>query len=136
MARVKPLMISIATGDSRSISKQIVDAVRMKVATGDLVPGDQVPSVRAMAQQLSINPNTVAKSYAELTGEGWLESRQGLGLFVAVPRQRLSDEERERRLEEAMARFINEVIALGFPVDEAQARLIAELDSIMPRKRA
>ena len=136
MARVKPLMISIATGDSRSISKQIIDAVRMKVATGDLEPGDQVPSVRALAQQLSINPNTVAKSYAELSSEGWLESRQGLGLFVAVPRQRLSDEERDRRLDDAMARFINEVIALGFPIDEAQARLITELDSIMPRKRA
>ena len=129
-------MISIATGDSRPISKQIVDAVRMRIATADLAPGDQVPSVRALAQQLSINPNTVAKSYGELTAEGWLESRQGLGLFVAVPRQRLSDEERERRLDEAMARFINEVIALGFGIDEAEARLIAELQSIMPRKRA
>jgi GntR family transcriptional regulator len=81
-------MIQIATGDSRSISKQIVDAVRMKIATAEIAPGDQLPSVRGLAQQLTVNPNTVAKAYAELTAEGWVESRQGLGLYVATPRQR------------------------------------------------
>ncbi|TFI57824.1 GntR family transcriptional regulator [Sphingomonas parva] len=134
--RVQPLLIQIATGDSRSISKQIVDSIRMKIATGELMPGRQIPSVRGLAQQLRINPNTVAKAYSELTGEGWLESRQGLGLFVAVPRQRLSDEERERRLEEAMSRFINDVIALGYALPEASDRLEAEIEALMPRKRA
>ena len=116
-------MIQIATGDPRPITKQIVDAVRMKIATGDLAPGAQLPSVRGLAQQLTINPNTVAKAYAELTTEGWLESRQGLGLFVAPPRQRLSDAERERRLDEAIQRFLHDVIALDYPPDEVQARL-------------
>ena len=134
--RVQPLLIQIATGDSRSISKQIVDSIRMKIAIGELQPGGQVPSVRGLAQQLRINPNTVAKAYSELSSEGWLESRQGLGLFVAVPRQRLSDEERERRLVEAMGRFINDVIALGYALPEASARLDAEIEALMPRKRA
>ena len=136
MARVQPLAIQIVTGDSRSISRQIVDSVRMKIATGELEPGAQVPSVRGLAQQLSINPNTVAKAYSELTAEGWLEARQGLGLYVTVPRQRLSEEERERRLEEAVSRFVNDVIALGYPLAEAQDRLAAEIESIVPRKRA
>jgi GntR family transcriptional regulator len=136
MARILPLTFQIATGDSRSISKQIVDAVRMKIATGELEPGGQIPSVRGLALQLTINPNTVAKAYSELTSEGWLEARQGLGLFVAIPRQRLSDEERERRLEEAVYRFINDVIALGCPLSEAQDRLAGEIDTLMPRKRA
>lgn len=136
MARVEPLAIRIATGDARSISKQIVDAVRMKIATGELAPGAQVPSVRGLAQQLSINPNTVAKAYSELTSEGWLESRQGLGLYVAVPRQRLSDEERDRRLEEAVSRFINDVIALGIALPAAEARLAVAIETFMPRKRA
>jgi GntR family transcriptional regulator len=136
MARVQPLAIQIVTGDTRSISKQIVDSVRMKIATAELEPGAQVPSVRGLAQQLSINPNTVAKAYSELTAEGWLEARQGLGLYVAVPRQRLSEEERERRLEEAVFRFVNDVIALGYPLAEAQGRLAAEIESIVPRKRA
>ena len=136
MARVQPLAVQIVTGDTRSISKQIVDSVRMKIATGELIPGAQVPSVRGLAQQLSINPNTVAKAYSELTAEGWLEARQGLGLYVTVPRQRLSEEERERRLEEALSRFVNDVIALGYPLAEAQDRLAAEIESIVPRKRA
>lgn len=136
MARVEPLAIQITTGDTRSISKQIVDAVRMKIATGGLQQGSQIPSVRGLAQQLSVNPNTVAKSYAELTSEGWLEARQGLGLYVAVPRQRLSAEERDRRLEEAGYRYINDAIALSVSLDEAQHRLAAQIESIMPRKRA
>jgi GntR family transcriptional regulator len=74
MPRSHALMIQITTGDARPISKQIVDGVRMKIATAELAPGDQLPSVRGLAQQLTINPNTVAKAYAELTAEGWLES--------------------------------------------------------------
>ncbi|AIF48802.1 GntR family transcriptional regulator [Dyella japonica] len=123
MTRTQALAISIATGDTRSISRQIVDAVRMKVARGELQPGVQLPSVRGLAQQLSINPNTVAKAYAELTAEGWLQARQGLGLYVAEPRARLSAQERDHRLAEAVNRFVNEVVALGLSPDTALARL-------------
>lgn len=136
MARTHALMIQIATGDARPISKQIVDAVRMKIATAELAPGDQLPSVRGLAQQLTINPNTVAKAYAELAGEGWLEARQGLGLYVATPRQRLSEGERERRLDDAIGRFINDVIALDYPPAEVQARLEHEFRALAPRKTA
>jgi len=136
MARTTPLMFRIATGDARPIGRQIVDAVRMQVATGVLSAGDQLPSVRGLAQQLGINPNTVAKAYAELTTEGWLESRQGMGLYVATPRQRLSDIERERRLDDAIGRFVNDVIPLGFAPDEVQARVAHEFQQLVPRKIA
>lgn len=136
MARTQPLMIQIATGDPRPIGKQIVDAVRMKIATGELGQGDQLPSVRGLAQQLTINPNTVAKAYAELTAEGWLEARQGLGLYVAAPRQRLSESERERRLDDAVGRFINDVVPLDYPPGEVQARIAYEFQQLAPRKRA
>ena len=136
MARPQALMIQIATGDPRPIGRQIVDAVRMKIATGELAHGDQLPSVRGLAQQLTINPNTVAKAYAELTTEGWLESRQGMGVFVSAPRQRLSDDERERRLDDAIGRFVNDVIPLGFPPDEVQARIAEEFRQLAPRKIA
>jgi GntR family transcriptional regulator len=136
MARTQPLMLQIATGDPRPISRQIVDGVRRAVATGELEPGAQLPSVRGLAVQLSINPNTVAKAYAELTAEGWLESRQGLGLFVAPPRQRLSHDERERRMDEAVSRFVHDVIALDYPADEAVARIDQELRLLAPRKSA
>lgn len=136
MARTQALMIQITTGDPRPIGRQIVDAVRMKIATGELDHGDQLPSVRGLAQQLMVNPNTVAKAYAELTTEGWLESRQGMGLYVAAPRQRLSDAERERRLDEAVGRFVNDVVPLGFAAEDVEARVAAEFQQLVPRKSA
>jgi GntR family transcriptional regulator len=136
MARTAPLMLQIATGDPRPISRQIVDGVRMAVATAELAVGAQLPSVRGLAQQLGVNPNTVAKAYAELAAEGWLESRQGLGLFVAPPRQRLSREERDKRFDEAVTRFVHEVVALDLGSAEVLARLDAELSAFAPRKSA
>lgn len=136
MARTQALMLQIATGDPRPISKQIVDGVRRAVATGELAPGAQLPSVRGLAVQLSINPNTVAKAYAELTAEGWLESRQGLGLYAAPPRQRLSEEEREKRMDEAVSRFVHDVIVLDYPAEEVLGRVDMELRAFAPRKTA
>ena len=136
MARTHPLMLQVATGDPRPIGRQIIDAVRMAIATGELAAGDQLPSVRGLAQQLTINPNTVARAYGDLIAEGWLESRQGLGLFVAPPRQRLSDGERTRRLEDAIQRFLNDVVVLGFAPTELQERLQHAFQALAPRKRA
>jgi GntR family transcriptional regulator len=133
MTRTQTLLLSVAPGDPRSLSRQIVDGVRLRIATGELSSGSQLPSVRGLAQQLSINPNTVAKAYAELTTEGWLETRQGLGVFVAAPRQRLSEEERERRLEAAAQRFVRDVIGLGYAPDELLARLRTELRALARR---
>ncbi|GAB3025577.1 hypothetical protein GCM10027285_04400 [Oleiagrimonas citrea] len=135
MPRTQVLAIQVATGDSRPLSKQIVDAVRMKIATGELESGGKLPSVRGLAQQLGINPNTVAKAYAELGSEGWVESRQGLGLFVAPPRQRLSDDERERRLDDAIRHFVHEVVALDYPPQQALQRLDEAL-RVLIRKTA
>ncbi|SFV01498.1 GntR family transcriptional regulator [Pseudoduganella namucuonensis] len=131
-----PLMLHIATGDPRPIHRQIVDGVRRLVASGDLPVGAALPSVRGLAQQLSINPNTVAKAYGELTQEGWLDARAGLGLFVAVPRQRLSNEERSRRLDDAVQRFVGDVIGLDYPNATVLDRVAGELEQCQPRKLA
>lgn len=133
MSRPALLLFQIATGDSRPITRQIVDAVRLRVASNELIAGDQLPSVRGLAQQLGINPNTVAKAYAELTGEGWLEARAGLGLFVAAPRDRLSEAEREKRLQVALLRFVGDVVVLGFSQEELLQRLQRELADFHPR---
>nr|WP_241493384.1 MULTISPECIES: GntR family transcriptional regulator [Kordiimonas] len=108
------LSIQIVTGDSRPIFKQIVDGIRMEVAKGSLPPGAKLPSVRGLAMQLMINANTVAKAYGELTALGLVEARQGLGLFVTEPRQLLSDEEQQKRLDAAVGAFINEVAYLSY----------------------
>lgn len=136
MNRRSPLMLQIATGDPRPLHRQIVDGVRRLIASGELGVGANLPSVRGLALQLGINPNTVAKAYGELTAEGWLDARAGLGLFVATPRQRLSDPERERRLDEALTRFIGDVIALDYPAEVVLDRVAGELALCAPKKTA
>lgn len=120
-------MIQITTGDPRPIFRQIVDGMRMKIASGELEPGTKLPSVRGLAMVLTINTTTVAKAYAELAAEGLIASQKGIGVFVCEPRQRLSDAERERRLEEALKHFVSAVVSLGFEPEEIQERLTREL---------
>lgn len=136
MARIQPLIIQIATGNHRSISRQIVESIRMEIAKGCLKVGFRIPSVRGLAQELTVNPNTVAKAYAQLTAEGWLEARPGLGAFVAPPRSRVSEEERSRRLNDAVDRFVNELIALGGTLDDAVGRLEQQMSDIPGRQVA
>ncbi|WP_394652839.1 GntR family transcriptional regulator [uncultured Sphingomonas sp.] len=73
--------MAVAPDDSRSIAGQIVDAIRPKITASALAIGDQLTSVRGLAQQLAVNPNTVSKACAELTLGGWLVSRARLGLY-------------------------------------------------------
>lgn len=136
MSRRAPLMLQIVTGDPRPIARQITDGVKRLIAGGELQAGDALPSVRGLAQQLSVNPNTVAKAYAELNAEGWLLSRAGMGLFVAEQRQRLSDAERERRLDEAVDRFVGDVIGLDYHTDTILDRVAGELSHYTAKKTA
>lgn len=134
MSRTVPLMLQLSAADPRPLGKQITDGIRLQIASGELPVGSQLPSVRGLAQQLTINPNTVAKAYTELTNEGWLDARQGLGLFVAEPRQLLSDAERERRLNLAVDSFTAEVVGLGYPLETVLARLESTLAPCLKRR--
>jgi GntR family transcriptional regulator len=113
--------ITITTGAATPIYRQIVDQVRLAVATGTLSAGDAMPSVRNLADRLVINFNTVAKAYAELVRDGVLESLQGKGFFVAPKRQIYSKAERLRRLRQAVDAFIHEAVFLDFPAHEIRA---------------
>ena len=93
------LNIAINTGSATPIYKQITDQVRLAVATGKLAVGDQLPSVRALAEELVVNPNTVARAYTDLAREGLIESRAGRGVFVTRKRKMFTREEGRRRLE-------------------------------------
>jgi GntR family transcriptional regulator len=123
--------IHVTTGAGTPIYRQIVDQVRLAVATGTLSPGDPLLSVRSLAEQLVINFNTVAKAYAELVREGVLESLQGKGFFVAHKRQIYSRAERLRRLHNALDNFIHEAVFLDFSGEEIRKAVdekLAELD--------
>lgn len=99
---------------------QLVDAVKRAVATGALAPGDRLPSVRDLARDLLVNPNTVSKAYRELEVEGVTVSRQGSGTFVAEPRSSLSKEERRRRLVEGFEDVFSRALPWGATDEEAR----------------
>ena len=128
------LELSIATGSSLPIYRQITDQVCMAIATGQLAPGDPLPSVRAVAERLVVNPNTVARAYADLARDGRVVTQPGKGLTVAPRRQILSEEERRRRLEAALDEFVRAVAFLDFGREEIGRRLSEKLAEAMPEK--
>ena len=136
MSKTVPLFLSVSAADPRSITRQITDGIRVAIASGKLPVGAQLPSVRGLAEQLTINPKTVAKAYDELAAEGWLNARQGMGLFVAAPRQLLSKAERDRRLALAIETFSAEVIGLDYPLEHIVKRLSARLTPLLNKRSA
>ena len=110
--------ITITTGSGTPIYRQIIDQVRLGVATSALVAGQAMPSVRALAEEHLVNANTVVKAYAELVRDGILESHHGKGFYVAQKRQIFSRAERMRRLRQAVGAFVHEAVFLDFTPDE------------------
>lgn len=121
------LELSIATGSSQPIYRQITDQISMAIASGQLAPGDPLPSIRAVAERLVVNPNTVARAYNDLIRDGRIVSQPGKGLAVAARRQMLSEEERRRRLDAALEAFAREVAFLDFAPDFLLAQLFQKL---------
>lgn len=105
------------------ICRQLAHQLREGVARGTLQPGRQLPSVRDLARSLVVNPNTIARVYTEMEREGILNTRPGLGVFVAQPRPELARKVRNQRLQEAMDRFLTEAVHLGFPAEEVLERV-------------
>ena len=127
--------ITITTGSGTPIYRQIIDQVRLGVATSALVAGQSMPSVRALAEEHLVNANTVVKAYAELVRDGILESHHGKGFFVAQKRQIFSRAERMRRLRQAVEAFVHEAVFLDFTPDEIRQVVnekLAELEVETP----
>lgn len=117
------------------IYRQLVDQVRQAVASGVLKAGDRLPSVRDMAVELAVNPNTVAKAYQELEREGDIETPRGKGSFIADGDVTLSAVERERQFAEAADRLATEAYRLRIESDRA-ADIFAERLAQAERRRS
>jgi GntR family transcriptional regulator len=124
------LNLRISTDSGAPIWRQITDQVRWGAANGAAAPGDALPSVRALADRLVVNPNTVARAYAELVREGILEARPGKGYTIAERRQLYSRPERQRRLQEMLESFARESLILGFTPDEIRRALDRTLNRL------
>ena len=117
--------IRISAGDSQPIYAQIVSQVKHLVASGRLKAGDELPAIRSLAEQLLINPNTVARAYRELEGDGVVEKRRTAGTFVSAQGSRLSRRERMKTLTERVDQLLIEASQLDFSVDDV-LKLIAQ----------
>src|SRR5690349_4139627 len=100
------------------IYRQLADQIREAVARGQLAQDEKLPSVRELSKQLTINPNTVARVYTELEREGVLNTRPGLGVFVAETKNELTRKVRRERLVRLVDQTLTEAVHLGFTRDE------------------
>jgi GntR family transcriptional regulator len=116
------MQIRVVSGSGVPIYRQIADQIARGVANEEWAVGQSVPSVRGLARELVINPNTVAKAYADLVESGILETQAGRGFYVAKRRQVYTKSERMRRLDEAIETIINLSISLGVPQNEVIER--------------
>ena len=119
------MQIRISNDDGTPIYQQVVSQVRLLIASGRLNEGDQLPTVRGLAEQLLVNPNTVARAYRELEAAGVVKSRRGAGVFVAETGSPLSRREKNRILNDRIDGLLAEASQLGFDVDAVE-RLVRQ----------
>jgi GntR family transcriptional regulator len=111
------------------VYRQVIDQVRGGIASGALAAGDQLPTVRQLAVDLAINPNTVVRAYRELELGGLLETHQGTGTFISTQKMKRANAEREKQLAQIANDAMARAGAAGFTLDD----LIEELREIARR---
>jgi GntR family transcriptional regulator len=126
--------IRIDPADGVPIYRQIVNQVRYAVASGLLEPGDELPTIRALALRLKVTPNTIVKAYEELESAGVLQKRHGSGTFVSGERTRLADRERRRIIEQRIDALLTEAHHLGFTLEDL-FKLIHRRQALMAANR-
>jgi GntR family transcriptional regulator len=109
------------------ICRQLNRQIREAVARGKLRPEERLPSVRELSRSLVVNPNTIARVYTDLEREGILNTRPGLGVFVAKSGSELSKKVRKERLQEAIDRFLTEAVHLDFTAEEVRTLMLEQI---------
>lgn len=110
----------VSTSGREPIYRQVAEQVREAVARGRLAPGDRLPSVRELSKLLVVNPNTIARAYTDLERDGVLNTRPGLGVFVAAPGSDLTKPARKKRLIERIDSLLTEAVHLDFSRTETR----------------
>ncbi len=103
--------------------RQVIDQVKAAIATETISPGDRLPTVRQLAVDLSINPNTVSRAYTELELTGLVETQMGSGTFVGSRQVKPDEVERRRVLDQLCQEFLSRVSTHGFTLDDVLSNL-------------
>lgn len=114
----KPFQFALDLRSGVPVYRQIIDQVTSGMAAGALAAGDQLPTVRQLAVDLEINPNTVIRAYRELEIRGVLETHQGTGTFIGMQKVQRDDAERQRRLNQLAGEFAARAGSAGFTLEE------------------
>ena len=117
-SRHPPFRLRLDLQSGVPVYRQIIDQVRGGIASGVLAVGDQLPTVRQLAVDLAINPNTVARAYRELELGGLLETHQGTGSFISAQKLRGGGAERQRQLAQIVGECMARAGAAGFTVED------------------
>jgi len=129
------MQIHIQAQGGVPIYVQVMQQIKYLVASGRLQPGDELPSIRTLAEQLIVNPNTIARAYRELETAGVVEKRRTAGTFVAEAGSPLARKERLRLLRQRVDQLLVEAFQMGFALDEVLKLVeLSELNSQPPRK--
>lgn len=104
--------MSFAFDPTRPIYLQIMEEIKRRAVRGEIPPGGQIPSVRDLARQLGVNPNTVARAYMELEREGFVFTKRGQGTYITMDISQIN-REREALAQASASRFIKEISSLG-----------------------
>ena len=126
------LRLNYQSGEA--IYRQIVEQVKYKVASGELIPGQRLPSIRELAKQLKINPRTVVKAYEELRSAGLAVMRQGQGVFITDNQATLPNKVRKIQIEDMSKRLFAEAARLGADAAEV-IQIIKETADNMRQKK-
>jgi GntR family transcriptional regulator len=118
-----------------AIFDQVVRQVKFAVARGAIRPGNMVPSVRELAKELAINPNTVARAYQQLQAEGVLDSVRGLGLEVAADAVKLCRGHRQKIVQGRVRQALLEALQSGLEPDELRTIVERELNSLQRERK-
>jgi GntR family transcriptional regulator len=112
------LAIQIDSKSGVPFYRQIIEQVKFAISRGDLAPGDRLSTVRQLAVDLSINPNTVIRAYRQLEIEGVLETHQGSGTFVGTRKPAVDELERQRMLDQILTELLARASGYGFTLDD------------------
>jgi GntR family transcriptional regulator len=112
------LVLSIDPKSGVPFYRQIIEQVKFAIASGDLKAGDRLPTVRQLAVDLSVNPNTVIRAYRELEIESLLDTQQGSGTFVSENRPKIDALERQRMLDQILTELLARASGYGLTLDE------------------
>src|SRR5436309_5413777 len=108
------MQLRLDAKDPLPIYAQLEREIRVGIATGNIKPGQQLPTVRQLAVELRVNANTVARVYLGLEREGVLQTKRGVGTFIAEQLPERHDSHRERRLKSIADKFLTEATSLGY----------------------